>query len=67
MFFKKMSLLSKIFKIFIYGLVNLVLVLGLVSVTKFNVGGSYEKQIPQILIIIFVTGLVDYIAINKKF
>lgn len=66
MFFRKTSMLAKIFTIFIYGLVNLVLVLGLVSVTKFNKNGPLESQLLQICIIIFITGLVDYIVINRK-
>ena len=67
MLFRKTSMLSKIFTILLYGLVNLLLVLGLVSITKFNSNGALESQLPQILIIIFVTGLVDYIVINRKF
>lgn len=67
MLFGRKSMLSKIFTIFIYGLVNLVLVLGLISVTKFNSKGELQSQILQICIIIFITGFVDYIAINRKF
>jgi len=67
MFFRRKSMLSKIFTISIYGLVNLLLVLGLVSITKFNSHGALQSQIPQILIIIFITGFVDYIVINRKF
>ncbi len=67
MFFRKTSMLAKIFTIFIYGLMNLVLVLGLVSVTKFNKSGPLESQLLQICIIIFITGFVDYIVIKKKF
>lgn len=67
MFFRRKSMLSKIFTISIYGLINLLLVLGLVSITKFNSHGSLQIQIPQILIIIFITGFVDYIVINRKF
>ena len=67
MLFRKTSMISKIFTILLYGLVNMLLVLGLVSITKFNSNGALESQIPQILIIIFVTGLVDYIVINRKF
>ena len=67
MLFRKTSMLSKIFTILLYGLVNLLLVLGLVSITKFNSHGVLQSQLPQILIIIFVTGLVDYIVINRKF
>lgn len=65
--FRRKSTLSKILTIFIYGLVNLVLVLGLVSVTKFNIHGPYQSELLQACIIIFVTGLVDYLMINRKF
>lgn len=67
MLFRRKNILSKIFTIFIYGLVNLLLVLGLVSVTKFNSHGALESQLVQICIIIFITGLVDFIVLNKKF
>ena len=67
MFFRRKSMLSKIFTIFLYGLVNLLLVLGLVSITKFNSHGPLGSQLVQICIIIFITGLVDFVVINKKF
>lgn len=67
MFFKRKSMLSKIFTIFLYGLVNLLLVLGLVSATKFNSHGALGSQLVQICIIIFITGLVDFVVINRKF
>ena len=66
MFFRRVSMLSKIFTIFIYGLVNLVLVLVLSSLTKFNSKGEIQSQLLQICIIIFITGFVDYILINRK-
>ncbi|MDW7669688.1 MAG: hypothetical protein SCJ93_12750 [Bacillota bacterium] len=65
--FGKKSMLSKIIKIFIYGSVNLVLVLGLINITKFNSQAPIQSQLLQILIIVAVTGFVDYIIINKKF
>lgn len=60
-------MLSQILKIFLYGIVNFVVILGLISLTKFNSHGSIQSQLPQICIIILVTGFVDYIVINKKF
>lgn len=65
--FRKISMLSKIMKMFLYGIVNLVIVLGLISMTKFNSHGSIQGQLLQICIIIFVTGFIDYLLINKKF
>lgn len=65
--FRRKSMLSKIFKIFLYGIVNLVVILGLISITKFNSHGSIQSQLPQICIIIFITGFVDNIVMNKKF
>lgn len=65
--FGRKSILSKIMKIFLYGVVNFVVILALISVTKFNSNSSIQGQLLQILIIVFVTGLVDYIMINKKF
>ena len=68
--FRKISTLSKIIKIFLYGVVNFVVVLGLISITKFNSHSSIQSllkdQLLQICIIIFVTGLVDYIVVNRK-
>lgn len=60
------STLSVILKVFLYGIINFVVVLALISVTKYNRQGTIQDQIVPILIIIFVTGLVDYIVINKK-
>lgn len=65
--FMKKSLLSKILKILLYGIVNFVVVLALISVTKYNSNSAIQGQLLQIGIIVFVTGLVDYIMINKKF
>jgi len=65
--FRKKSMLSQILKIFIYGVVNFVVILGLISITKFNSHGPIQSQLPQICLVIFVTGFVDYIVINKKF
>ena len=65
--FRRSNILSKILKIFLYGIVNFVGILALISITKFNSHGSLQDQLLQICIIIFVTGLVDYIMINKKF
>ncbi|MBC8059579.1 MAG: hypothetical protein H7Y18_02830 [Clostridiaceae bacterium] len=65
--FRRKSMLSQILKIFLYGIVNFVVILGLISITKFNSHGSIQSQLPQICIIIFVTGFVDYLVINKKF
>ena len=64
--FRRKSMLSKILKIFLYGLVNFMIILSLISATKFNSHGSIQGQLLQICIIIFVTGFVDYIIINKK-
>ncbi len=65
--FGKKSMLSKILKILLYGTVNLVLILGLINITKFNSQAPIQSQLLQILIIIAVTGLVNHIIINKKF
>lgn len=65
--FMRKSLLSKVLTILLYGIVNFVVILALISVTKFNSGSAIQGQLLQISIIVFVTGLVDYIMINKKF
>lgn len=69
--FRKASMLSKILKIFLYGAVNLIVILVLISVTKFNSHGTIQvllkNQLLPICIIIFVTGLIDYVMINSKF
>ncbi len=68
--FGRRNLLSKILKIFLYGIINFLLVLGLVSITKVNFQFSIhaiQSQFLQICIIVFVTGLVNYIIINNKF
>ena len=65
--FRRKSILSKILTIFLYGIVNFLLVLGLISVTKFNSHGSMQGQLLQVCVIIFVTGFADYLIINKKF
>lgn len=65
--FMKKSLLSKVLKILLYGIVNFVVILALISVTKFNSSSAIQGQLLQISIIVFVTGLVDYLMINKKF
>lgn len=65
--FGRKSLLSKIMKILLYGIVNFVVILALISVTKFNSHSAIQGQLLQICIIVLVTGLVDYIMINKKF
>lgn len=65
MFWKK-SILSKIRKVFIYGAINFAVVYGLMYVTKFNTQSALQSQLPQILIIIIATGIVNYIMIKKK-
>jgi len=65
--FKRRTTLSKILKIFLYGIVNFVVILALISITKYNSHGSIQGQLLQICIIIFVTGIIDYLIINKKF
>ena len=64
--FGRKSRLSQIYNILLYGIVNFGAVLGLVSITKFNIHGSFQSQLLKICIIVFVTGLVDYIVINRK-
>jgi len=69
--FNRKSMLSKLLKILLYGIVNFVVILVLISITKFNSTGSIQAliqgQLPQICIIVFVTGLVDYTMINTNF
>jgi hypothetical protein len=65
--FRRTTTLSKIIKIFLYGIVNFVVVLALISITKFNSHGPIQGQLLPICIIIFVTGIIDYLIINKKF
>ena len=60
------SRLSHISNILLYGIVNFGAVLGLISITKFNIRGSFQSQLLQSCIIVFVTGLIDYIVINRK-
>lgn len=64
--FGRKSRSSQIFNILLYGIVNFGVVLGLISITKFNVQGSFQSQLLQICIIVCLTGLVDYIVINRK-
>ena len=64
--FGRKSRLSQLFNILLYGIVNFGAVLALISITKFNINGSFQGQLLQICIIVFVTGLVDYVVINKK-
>ena len=65
--FMRKSILSKLLKILLYGVVNFVVILVLISLTKFNSSSALQGQLIPIAIIVFVTGLVDYIMINKKF
>ena len=65
--FMRKSILSKILKILLYGVVNFVVILVLISLTKFNSSNALQGQLIPIVIIVFVTGFIDYIMINKKF
>ena len=67
MMFGKKSALSKIIKVLIYGAVNFGAVLGLMHLTSFNSQSGLPGQLPQILIIIVVTGVVNYIMMKQKF
>jgi len=64
--FRRKSMLSIVLKIFLHGIVNFVVILGLISATKFNSHGSMQGQLLKICIIILVDGAVNYIIINKK-
>jgi len=65
--FGRKSLLSKILKALLYGTVNFIVVLVMISLTKYNSQASIQSQLLPILIIVSVTGIVDNIVINKKF
>ena len=65
--FMRKSILSKLLKILLYGVVNFVVILVLISLTKFNSSNALQGQLIPIVIIVFVTGFIDYIMINKKF
>jgi len=67
MMFGKKSALSKIIKVLIYGAVNFGAVLGLMHLTSFNSQSELQGQLPQILIIIVVIGVVNYIMMKQKF
>jgi len=64
--FGRKSRVSQISNILLYGVINFGAVLGLISITKFNTRGSFQSQLLQICIIVLVTGLMDYIVINRK-
>ena len=66
MMFGKKSILSKIQKVFIYGAINFAVVFGLMYFTEFNIQSALQSQLPQILIIIIATGIVNYVMIKKK-
>lgn len=65
--FKQKNMLSTVLKILLYGVVNFALVLTLIPIAKYNIGGAIEGQLVPIAIIVAVTGLVNYIMVNNKF
>ncbi len=60
------GMLSKLIKIFLYGVINFAVVLILISITKYNSQVSFQTQLIPMAIIIFATGLVNYIIVDKK-
>ena len=65
--FKQKNTLSTVIKILLYGVVNFALVLTLIPIAKYKIGGSIQNQLVPIAIIVAVTGLVNYIMVNNKF
>jgi len=65
--FPKKNLLSMVLRILLYGGVNFALILTLIPIAKYNIGGGIEGQLVPIAIIVAVTGLVNYMMVNSKF
>jgi|GEM_PF-3295204 len=63
----KKNMLSTVVKILLYGGVNFALVLTLIPIAQYKIGGAIEGQLVPIAIIVTVTGLVNYMMVNSKY